>query len=56
MKMMIKKYLNAKIAEIENKIPDTNGLHTTSAVDTKIREVEKKIPDFSGLVIILLLS
>ena len=37
---------NTKITEIENKIPDTSGLATKSALTT----VENKIPDTSGLV------
>ena len=35
MKMVIKKHMDSKIVEIENKIPDIFGLHTTSALDTK---------------------
>ena len=37
---------NAKIAEIENKIPDITKLATKTALNT----VENKIPDTSGLV------
>ena len=37
---------NTKITEIENKIPDTSGLATKSALTT----VENKIPDTSDLV------
>ena len=37
---------NAKIADIEGKIPDISNLATKSALNT----VEKKIPDTSGLV------
>ena len=37
---------NTKITEIENKIPDTSGLATKSALTA----VENKIPDTSGLV------
>ena len=37
---------NAKIAEIENKIPDISNLATKTALNT----VENKIPDTSGLV------
>ena len=36
---------NAKIAEIENKIPDISNLATKTALNT----VENKIPDVSGL-------
>ena len=37
---------NAKITEIENKIPDINNLATKTALKT----VENKIPDTSNLV------
>ena len=37
---------NAKIAEIENEIPDISNLATKTAFNT----VENKIPDTSGLV------
>ena len=37
---------NAKITEIENKIPDISNLATKNALDT----VENKIPNTSGLV------
>ena len=37
--------LNTKISEVENKIPDTNGLVTTTVFNTKIKEVESNIPD-----------
>ena len=37
---------NAKITEIENKIPDISNLVTKNALNT----VENKIPDTSGLV------
>ena len=36
---------NAKITEIENKIPDISNLATKTALNT----VENKIPDVSGL-------
>ena len=38
--------LNAKISELENKIPNITGLATNSALTA----VENKIPDASGLV------
>ena len=41
---------NAKIGEVESKIPDTSGLVTTTVVNTKIGEVQSKIPDTSDLV------
>ena len=37
---------NAKITEIENKIPDISNLATKTALNT----IEKRIPDTSGLV------
>ena len=37
--------LNTKISEVENKIPDTSNLVTTTVLNTKINEVENKIPD-----------
>ena len=36
--------MNIKFGEIENKIPNTSGLVTTTVVDTKIEEVWNKIP------------
>ena len=41
-----KTYCNAKISEIEGKIPCISGLATTSALTA----VESKIPDLSSLV------
>ena len=38
---------NAKITEIENKIPDISNLATKTALN---KTVENKIPDTSGLV------
>ena len=37
--------LNAKIGEVENKIPNTSSLLTTTVSDTKISDAENKIPD-----------
>ena len=43
-KSLVKKIdLNAKITEIESKIPSINGLATNSALTT----VENKIPDYN---------
>ena len=39
--------MNTKISEVENKIPNTNSLVTTSVLNTKINNVENKIPDNS---------
>ena len=41
---------NAKISEVENKIPDTSGLVATTVLNTKIREVENKIPNNSKYI------
>ena len=40
---------NAKITEIENKIPDISGLVKKTDYNTKITEIEGKIPDISNL-------
>ena len=37
--------LNRKLNVVENKIPGTSSLATTTVLNTKIWEVEKKIPD-----------
>ena len=37
--------MNTKISEVENKIPDTSSLLTSTVLNTKIGEVENKIPD-----------
>ena len=42
--------MNAKSSEVENKIPDTSNLLTTTASDTKISEVENKIPDHAKYI------
>ena len=39
---MITTVLNAKISEIENKIPDASRLVTTNVLSTNIREVDIK--------------
>ena len=59
--MLLKKYLtlvvsqqttvlDTKISEVENKIPNVNGLVTTPVLNKKIGEVENKIHNVSGLV------
>ena len=45
-KLVIKSNYNAKISELENKIPSVSGFVTTSA----LTEVESKIPSVSNLV------
>ena len=37
--------MNTKISDIENKIPNTSNLVTTTVLNTKICEVENKIPN-----------
>ena len=37
--------LNTKNSEVDNKIPDTSNLVTTTVLKTKISEVENKIPN-----------
>ena len=39
-----------KIGDADKKIPDRNGLLTTTVLNTKIGEVENKIPCVSGFV------
>ena len=40
---------NAKITEIEDKIPDTSGLVKKTDYNSKITEIKDKTPDISGL-------
>ena len=41
-------FLNTKkISEVENKIPNTNNLVTTTVLNTKIGQVENKVSDNS---------
>ena len=42
---MITTVSNTKLGEVENKIPNTNGLVTTTALNTKISNIEIKIPN-----------
>ena len=42
--------LNAKIIEIENKIPNTTNLATKAALNTKAKEIENKMPDTSHFI------
>ena len=41
---------NAKISEVEDKIPDTSSSVTTTILNTKIGEVENKTPDDSKYI------
>ena len=38
--------MNTKISEVENEIPDTSGLVTTTVLNTKISEVQNKISKY----------
>ena len=42
--------MNTKISEVENKIPDTSSLVTTTVFNTKESEVENKIPDHAKYI------
>ena len=42
--------LNTIISEVENKIPDTSSLGTSTVLKTKIRKVENKIPDHTKYI------
>ena len=42
--------MNTKLSEVENKIPNTSSLETTTVLNTKINEVENKIPDSSKYI------
>ena len=39
-----------KISEVENKIPDTSSLVTTTVLNTKMIEVENNIPDHANYI------
>ena len=45
-----KQKLEKKNGDVDNKIPDINGLVTTTVLSTKISKVENKIPNVSSLV------
>ena len=48
---MVKKTdFNAKVTEIEGKIPDVSNLVKKTDFNTKVTEIEGKIPDVSNLV------
>ena len=38
-------YLNTRISEVDNKIPDTSSLVTATVLNTKIGEVKNRFPD-----------
>ena len=42
--------MNRKISKVENKIPDTSSLVTTTVLITKIGEVENKIADHAKYI------
>ena len=43
-------YLNTKNSEVENKIPDTSSLVTTTSPNKKIAEVENEIPNHNSYI------
>ena len=47
---MITTFLNTKLSEVENKIPNTSSLVTTIVVSRKISKIENKIPDHAKCV------
>ena len=47
---MTANFLNTKISEVENKIPNTSSFVTTSVLNTNVSEVENKIPDNSTYI------
>ena len=47
---MTKIFLNIKISAVENEIPDTSNLVTTTVLNTNISEVENKIPNHDKCV------
>ena len=49
--MSKKDVYNAKIKNIENKIPDTSNWATNTTINAKINEVIKKIPNITNLAI-----
>ena len=42
--------MNTKISEVENKIPDTSNLVTTTVLNTKVSEVENKMPKYERYI------
>ena len=49
MKLLKKTEFDAKIKNIEDKIPDISNLATKTNLNTKINEVKNKIPSINGL-------
>ena len=47
---------NAKIKNIEDKIPDITNLATNTTLNAKINEVKNEIPSITNLVTILILG
>ena len=43
-------HLNTKNSEVENKIPDTSSLVTTTSPNKKIAEVENEIPNHNSYI------
>ena len=46
---VLKTKCNTDKTELENEIPDINGLNKKTNYNTKITELENKIPDISNL-------
>ena len=47
--VLIKNVSDAKIKDIEDKIPDISNLATTAALNAKVYEVKNRIPNISNL-------
>ena len=55
--MVLKKDVyDGKIKNIEDKIPDTTNLATTTIINAKINEVKNKIPSINNLASIIALT
>ena len=53
--MLLKDVYNAKINNIEDKIPDMTNLATNTNLNAKINEIRNKIPRITYLQLLLLL-
>ena len=47
--MLLKHPYNAKIKNVENKIPDITNLATNTTLNSKINKVKNKIPNITNL-------
>ena len=52
--MLLKDVYNAKIKNIEDKIPDITNLATNASLNAKIDEVESEIPNITKLATVSL--